>query len=82
MSFPIVAATAVLMLAPLLGGCAGDGDDGFALMQVCRAMDGRGNVYEASDMEMLDALEQAMHQCETAALDPNACVARGCRGAQ
>ena len=80
MSLPTTAVTAGLLLVLTLGGCAGDGDD--ALRHVCRAEDGRGNVYQASDFEMMDALEDAIQQCETAAVDPATCVARGCRGEQ
>ena len=68
-TFP-VAAGLVLILA--LGGCAGRGDT--ALRQACRAEDGRGNAYEASSLEMLDAVEDALQQCETAAVDPATCV--------
>ena len=67
-------------LALLLAGCSGSGD--VSLMQTCAAVDGNGNVYQAANPEMLDALEQAMAQCETAAADPSTCVARGCGGAR
>ena len=65
-----------LMLA--LTGCATTSED--AAEYVCRAEDGRGNIYESSDFEMLVAAEVALQQCETAAADPTTCVARGCRG--
>lgn len=61
-----------------LAGCVGDDDS--ALRHICRAEDGGGNVYEASNFELLDALEDALQQCETAAVDPATCIARGCRG--
>lgn len=64
----------------LVGGCSGGAD--VSLMQACGAVDGRGNVYQAANPEMLDALEQAMQQCETAAADPSTCIARGCSAAQ
>ena len=65
-----------LMLA--LTGCATPSED--AAGYVCRAEDGRGNIYESSNFEMLVAAEVALEQCETAAADPTTCVARGCRG--
>jgi hypothetical protein len=75
----VPSASAILAVALFLGGCAGDD---LALMQNCRVADGRGNVYEATNMEMMDALEDATQQCETAAVDPATCVARGCQAAQ
>lgn len=63
-------------LALLLAGCSSSGD--VSLLQTCAAVDGRGNVYQATNQEMLDSLEQAMTQCETAAADPSSCIARGC----
>lgn len=80
MSFLATAIIAGVMSALALAGCASDG--GSALRQICRAEDGRGNVYQAADFEMLDAIEAAVQQCETAALDPSTCVARGCRSEQ
>ncbi len=70
----------VLVLPVLLStGCAGGNT---ALFQACTAADGRGNLYEATNVETLDAIESAMDQCETNAADPDTCVARGCRGVQ
>jgi hypothetical protein len=67
-----------LALVVAVGGCAANSDTAF--QHVCRATDGRGNVYEGSDLEMLDAAEDAIQKCEKSALDPTTCVARGCRG--
>lgn len=70
----------VLVLPVLLsGGCAGGST---ALLQACTVADGGGNLYEATNVEMLDAMESAMDRCETNAADPDTCVARGCRGVQ
>ena len=80
MFFSVMARLGVLALLLLLGACAGDDD--LSLMQTCGAADGRGNVYEATNPEMLDALEGALQQCETAAADPSTCAARGCRDAR
>ena len=60
-----------------LSSCGGDLDA--ALQHVCAAEDGQGKIYEASHFEMLDAVEDAMQRCETDAVDPATCVARGCR---
>ena len=60
-----------------LSSCANSDD---AVRYVCRAEDGRGNVYEGSDLEMLNAAEDAIQKCETTASNPTTCVARGCRG--
>lgn len=48
-----------------LSSCTNSDD---AVRYVCRAEDGRGNVYEGSDLEMLNAAEDAIQKCETAAL--------------
>lgn len=63
-----------------LNCCGADSDTAF--QHVCAAEDGRGKTYEASNFEMLDAIEDAMQRCEMAALDPTTCVARGCRAGE
>lgn len=68
----------MLALIAALGGCAASSED--AADFVCRAEDGRGNVFESTNFEMLTAAEVALQQCETMAADPTTCVARGCRG--
>lgn len=80
MPIAIMARLGGLGLLTLLAGCSSGGD--VSLMQTCSAVDGPGNVYQATDPEMLDALEQAMQQCETAAVDPSTCTARGCAAAR